>query len=293
VALLGAAPWLSSNVRHDWWSFTGPASQRVGDVATYARHLRVFVDVHLPAMLDLRVPFTLAWPLPPLLMAGVYAALLAGVAWLGWSHRGDPVSLLVVVLVAYPLIYAVSGAAWIDDEPRYVVLLAPTIALLLAWPLRTPARAFAACAAVAALSTLSLVDMAKPGYRSRADGQAQPTRYGPLVRYLDAHRVDRVFSDYWVSYTLDFLTNERIVAGQGEMGRLVERDGRLIPGPAGGSRRPAYYRDAAASPRAALVYAASNPYATTERRRLLAAGYRRERVGQFVVYLPPTVAPRR
>jgi len=289
AGLVGAIPWLSSNLRRDWWSFTGPASQNVQDFSHYVDHLRVFVDVHMLVNLDLRVPFTLDWSIPRPVAALVYLALIAGVAWLGWTRRREPISLLVVVLLVYPLIYAYSGAVWIDDEPRYVVLLTPVIALLLAWPLRTSRRAFVVCAIAVVLSANVLADMAKPAYRARADGQGQPTHYGPLLRFLDAKGIDHVISDYWVAYSIDFLSDERIVAGQGEMGQLVEQDGRLFPSAASGSRHWAYYLSGVASRRTALVYAATNQYEATERAKLLRNRYTRVPVGEFVVYLPSAV----
>ncbi len=293
MAVLGAIPWIHSNLNRDWWSLDGPGAGRVQDLHAYRVHLRVFLDVHLPVLLDLRAPFTLGWTLSFLPSLAIFAGFLFGFSWLAWTRRRESVSLLIFVVLVYPFVYALSEAVWIVDEPRYVVLLTPSIALLLAWPLQTPARATAGCAVAAALSTVVLVNMAHPDYQHRSDGAAQPTRFGPLIRYLDAHHADRVLADYWIAYPLDFLTNEKIIAAQSEMGVLVEQNGRLIP-TSSGSRHWAYYRLASASRRTAIVYAANieNVHEPELRARLLRHHYSRKQIGAFVVYLPPADSDR-
>jgi hypothetical protein len=294
MAVLGAMPWIHSNLNRDWWSLAGPGAGRVQSLHAYLVHLRVFLDVHLPVLLDLRAPFTLGWTLSFLPSLVVFGIFLSGFSWLAWTKRREPVSLLIFVVLSYPFVYALSQAVWIVDEPRYVVLLTPSIALLLAWPLQTPSKAFAGSAVAAAFSTFVLVNMAHPDYQDRSDGAAQPTHYGPLIRYLDEHHANRVLTDYWIAYPLDFLTNERIIAGQGEMGVLVEQNHRLVPSATSGSRHWAYYQLAMASPRTAIVYAATIPNAEDPklRPRFLRYHYSRERVGEFVVYLPPPDANR-
>ena len=79
-------------------------------------HLRVFVDVHMPVLLDLRVPFTLGWTVSAVPAGVLYFALLVGLVWLGWTHRRGPLSLLVAVALVYPFIYAFSEAQRLSRE---------------------------------------------------------------------------------------------------------------------------------------------------------------------------------
>jgi 4-amino-4-deoxy-L-arabinose transferase-like glycosyltransferase len=137
TAVLGAIPWVHSNLNRDWWSLGGPGAGMVQNLHAYRVHLRVFLDVHLPVLLDLRAPFTLGWTLSFLPSLAIFGVFLCGFSWLAWTRRREPVSLLIFVVLVYPFVYALSEAVWIVDEPRYVVLLTPSIALLLAWPLLT------------------------------------------------------------------------------------------------------------------------------------------------------------
>jgi hypothetical protein len=145
AALLGMAPWIVWNIGHDWSSVTHrPGSDEPMSLGSYVDHVRAYVSSLMPMNLDLRTPYTSSWPVTKPVAALIYVALLVALGVLGWRRRRRPISLLVVVMLGYPLMYAISPATWNAAEPRYALLSLPALAVLLAYPLRTIAGAWAA-----------------------------------------------------------------------------------------------------------------------------------------------------
>lgn len=225
-AVLGAAPWLVWNLRHAWMSLDTDIFAGIGD-NSYADHLRGFFNPLLPMALGLRVPYSRAWiPWRPLALA-VYAALVLGFAFLALGRRRRA-ELLVVVALAYPFLYSLSPAAFYLFEPRYLFLLSPVLALLLARALAGPARGLVGVAAVAALCVAGLRQIDVP------DPVNAPRSLRPVISVLDEHRVDRLFAAYTVAHRLGFDSDERIAAAPIEYIRHppLERRVRARPVPA-------------------------------------------------------------
>ena len=226
-------------------------------LSLYMEHVRAYVSSLTPMNLDLRTPFTSSWPIGRLLAGLVYAALLVAFAWLAWRGRRRPVSLLVVVMVGYPLMYAISPAAWNAGEPRYALLSLPALAVLLAYPLRTVPAACAGVGVAAALCALVLTRM--DNSVEVLQGGHNPRSYAPLIAELDRHRVNRVYSDYWIAYRLTFETDERIIAAHANVAGISLRDGRAIAPSPGWSRHWAYNRAVDGARRKAVVLNQGNP----------------------------------
>jgi hypothetical protein len=293
AALIGMAPWIVWNAGHQWSSVTDPpGSGEPMTLRSYVDHVRAYVSSLMPMNLGLRTPFTSGWPLGKIAAGLIYAALLIAFARLGWRRRRQPISLLVVVTIAYPLMYALSPAAWNANEPRYALLSLPALAVLLAYPLRTPARVAAGVAVAVALTGLSLTRM--DPHVEVMPGVVNPRHYGPLIAELDRNEVDRVYADYWIAYRLTFETDERIIAAQSSLNRpnLRVRQGRVMPLGQGWSRNWSYNRAVDRADRAAIVFTRADPVETDDRALLVEHGYRRHAVGPFVVYLPPDPLPR-
>lgn len=259
AAVLGALPWLVANVRHDWYSFDyAPGG------GTYLSRFRGFFTATLPMALDLRVPFALEWALGTV-VSGM--ALLGALGWVGYlvlRHR-DRLGPLVAVVVAFPFLYAASSFAWLVEEPRYLVLLTPVLALLMAEGLRRPPVAAAALAVAFALSLTGLERMEGSfRYETRTGHVDVPDDLGPLLDALDARGVRTVRADYWLAERITFESQERIVASSHRYPPFTERV------------------DASASP--ARVFVAGTPAERRSRPRLLAAGYDRIGTGGFALY---------
>lgn len=225
IALLGAvagsAPWLLWSAAHHW------ASLQANVVAadnTYGSHLRHFFNPLLPEALGLRVPYSAEWIPSRVVGIVAYAALLGGFGVLLWK-RPPRMELLLVVAVAYPFLFAVSPTSFYTGEPRYLYLLSPVLALLLAGVLATPVRQLGCLALVTALSVVALgrIDVDDPlNPRSRLD---------PLIAVLDSRHVDRVFAPYRIAYRLTFDSNERIVATPLDVVRSRSLDGSVRASP--------------------------------------------------------------
>ena len=288
AALIGMAPWLAWNAGHQWSSVTNPpGSADPMTLQSYVDHVRAYVSSLMPMNLGLRTPFTSGWPLGKPAAVVLYAALLIAFARLGWGRRRQPISLPVVVTLAYPLMYALSPAAWNAAEPRYALLSLPALAVLLAYPLRTPVRVAVGVVVAVALTGLALTRM--DAHVEVMPGVVNPRHYGPLVAELDQNNVDRVYADYWIAYRLAFETDERIIAAQSNLARrnLRVRDGRVVTSSPDWSRNWSYNRAVDESGRAALVFTRADPVEPEDRELLIEHGYRRKAVGPFVVYLPP------
>ena len=259
AAVLGALPWLVANVRHDWYSFDyAPGG------GTYFSRFRGFFTATLPMALDLRVPFALDWALGPVLSG---LLLLAVLGWVGFLvlRRRSRLGPLVPVALAFPFLYAASSFTWLVEEPRYLLLLMPVLALLLAEGLRRPSVAAVALAIAFALSFTGLARMEGSfRYETRTGHMDVPDDLGPLLDALDARGVRTVRADYWVAERITFESRERIVANSHRYPPFTERV------------------DASANP--ARVFVAGTPAELRARARLLDDGYERLEIGGFAVY---------
>ena len=283
-AIVGLSPWIASNVRHDWWSFSVPPGG-----GTYLTHFRGFVNGTLPMQLGVRVPFEQAWVGGVVVGGALLLAAYGLFAWIGARRLREPFGLLVVIAVAFPFLSALSTFTWLVDEPRYVYILSPVLALLVGSVLTTWQRALVGLSVATALTVVGLVAIGRSDqYRLRADGLYVPADFRPLIRELDRLRIDRVYADYWVAYRLAFETDERIVAAQSPQEHYRnEGNGRVIVLP-GAMRYPPYDTIVRSSPRPGhVVLRRRGDAANVDLDVLRRAGYRRSTVGDFVIWAPP------
>ena len=299
AAVAGALPWLVSNLSHDWWSFDVSSGE-----TPYPERFRGFVSATFPMALGLRIPFTSEWLLGTLATGAVYlgVVVLFLVAW--WRRRRFPAAhLLFGTVAAFPFLYALSPSTWLVDEPRYVVVLLPVLALLVAQGCATALRAAAVVAGSVVLSALVLWHLsASPAFVERADGLFVPRDFDPLVSQLETHGPTRVFAGYWIAYRTDFESRERVVAAEATLKTSARRGGRVLPSAPRTSdenRHRGYDADVRADPKAGFVFlratarSLSSPLRTRIgyevesgrlRSLLESAGYERTVVGDFVVY---------
>ncbi|MDX6397074.1 MAG: hypothetical protein QOJ43_482 [Gaiellaceae bacterium] len=259
AATLGALPWLVANIRHDWFSFAfAPGG------GTYLSRFRGFFTATLPMALDLRVPFSLDWSLGPVLSGLLLLAALAWLAYLALRRRAR-LGVLIAVAVAFPFLYAASPYTWFVDEPRYLVLLMPVLALLLAEGLRRPQVAALGVAVACALSITGLQRMEdSPRYQTRTGRVDVPDDLGPLLHALQARGDRTVVANYWVAERITFESAERIVATS--------------------HRYPKFSERVAASESPAHVFIAGSAAERRAQPRLVASGYERIPVDGFVLY---------
>jgi hypothetical protein len=264
TAVVGAAPWLAWNVRHGGNAIF-PRSV-AGSETTYGERFADLFTIVLPTWLGLRAPYTHDWLIGRTLgIAALVLALAAFAVFLVRRPRGlEP---LLVCAVAFPFLYAASSFTFLVAEPRYLVFIAPVLALLIAAAVvpRGPALAAAAFVVAGAISVAGLVQLERQG---RYAPLRVPADIGPVLTVLEEHGVDRVLANYWLAYRITFESEERIVASPSGFWRY----------------RP--YRDAVrAAPRPARVFVDGWKVEQRERDSLLSRGYRRIVTDGFVVYV--------
>src|SRR5207253_245036 len=227
--MLGSLPWWLYNAQHGW------ASLHLGrDESSKVGHLHNLVSTNLPTALGLRLPYSLAWLPDVAVAAPVYAACLLGFVYLLARRRSrlEPVLLAAIV---FPVLYLVSPYTWLGSEPRYLTLISPVLALLVAYAAVPGWRAVTVVVAAVALSVAGATIMERDELgAAHADGVVVPSDLHPLVRALETRGVRHLYANYWVAYPIDYESGERIVAAK-IGGEVVARDGRLLP--AGSSDR--------------------------------------------------------
>jgi 4-amino-4-deoxy-L-arabinose transferase-like glycosyltransferase len=261
--VLGALPWIVWNLRHDW----GSLHSQFGATESYLAHLGRFWREGIPMALGLRVPYTLGWIVPG---GAVIAALVvvAGAGSLLTRRRGA--LFLAVALVAYPLIHAFMPVAGYTGEGRYLYLLAPLLALLVAHAARNRVLVAVVFVLMAAVTVGQLSTMGD-GDSGMASNLPPPAEMGPLVRTLRAERIDAVYADYWIAYRLTFVSRETVIA----MG---------VPT----NRYAPYEAHVRRSPRSAWVYVAGSiaEQHFTAALDTMRLPYRTLRPGKWAVHIP-------
>jgi 4-amino-4-deoxy-L-arabinose transferase-like glycosyltransferase len=262
TALVGGLPWLVWNAQHDFASLEPPFGSFGDD---YLDHLRTFLFATFPAALGLRTPFSLDWVVPEAIarVASIVALLLL------WSMllRDPSRRLLGAVALVYPFVQALSPFASLNAEPRYLVLLAPVIALGLADLVgRTLTGAALAIVVLSGLSVIGIHQLNEQRPVVPPVGEMRvPADLGPALRTLERLGIDRVRAHYAIAYRITFETDERIIAS-----------------PRRRSRRPEYDEIVARDPRPAYVAVLGSP----ADRLFARPGYRRIVAGDWAVFVP-------
>ena len=282
TALLGALPWLVSNVEHDWWSFDIDSGQ-----TPYPTRLRGFFSATFPMSFGLRVPFTSEWPLGPVLSGVVYIALAVVfvVAWRRCRSTGD-----AAVLRHRPLPVPLCALALDLDRGRASLRR------------RAPARAGSARGAtrnrrlagsgrrgsrLRALGRRPVAPHVLARVLQRADGLFVPRDFSPLLAELERNGPKHVFASYWPAYRLDFESRERIVAAEARLPELAIVGGRVVPPVPKSydeSRHLEYFAVVRADPNAGFVLLRGATEDVRARPLLEQAGYRRTIVDGFAIY---------
>jgi hypothetical protein len=260
----------------------------VPDTTTYQHRLRLFFSPLLPLLLGLREDYTQKKIIPSALLTLVILAVLAGLfAWGAWRSRRRPILLLYLIAVVYPFFYAIPAETLFERDPKYLVVLAPVLVLLIAQPATTYPRALVLLVLGCAVSFVSLHRLNHYYATVPQQPPVAPRDIGPLIAVLDREHLNRVYATYWVTYRLDFDTRERIIAAQSKLERIFFENGRAAPYPNPNTRWEPYEHEVDGARRAGFVFfkaALGEALATT--RALSAHGFRRIHVGPFVVYAP-------
>jgi hypothetical protein len=160
------------------------------------------------------------------------AAIYLGLAVLfvlgAFRTRRRDVSLLYAVVAAFPFLIALSPKTFTTDT-RYVSVVMPVFALLLAQIATTRARGGVLLALALGVSVVSLHDTVREFDPVLGTGTVTPRSIRPLLSTLERLHVDHAYADYWIAYRIDFDSNERIVAVENKFDGLVAHGGDIVP----------------------------------------------------------------
>src|SRR5262249_34736650 len=162
----------------------------------------------LPMTLGLRTPFTQQLIVPSSAVVYlIYGALLALLVYGAIRSVRTPSSLLYLVMLAFPFLYAIDRrTSFITSWPQYTVVATPVVTLLVAQFATRYWRGVALLALVLALEIVSVHRMDRYYHVPQEFQPRAPRNIEPLVASLDRLGLDRVYADYWIAYLVDFKT---------------------------------------------------------------------------------------
>src|SRR5262249_28871758 len=196
----------------------------------------------------------------------------------------------LLIVLAMPVFYFVSPYTWLQTEPRYLTLVVPVFALLIAWWLTTPWRTAVGLAAALALTVAGLAELDRHDVVAfRTEGVAVPQDLQPVLRTLRDERVGYAFASYWVAWRITFESGLDIVGAKSSYLQPLGRRGRVYPGDHLNDLGfdPTYYRRAIRHRDAAHVFVLGGNVEPRVAPLLRRNGYRRVVRGGFSVWLPP------
>jgi hypothetical protein len=200
LGIVGALPWIVFNLRHDFASFDQPAGP---PPSTYAQRLSGFFDSLLPRELGLRHQFFGNWYLAPLSVVA-YFVVLGSAVW-ALRHWHGAKTILLATGLAFPLLFAYPNASILNGEPRYGITLLPVLAVVAGYLVaKLPRPTIAAPAVLIVASLVSLVSLQRVVATTSPGEVLRPPPTGELWDYLDRTSVDRVYTDHWIGYRLEW-----------------------------------------------------------------------------------------
>lgn len=242
-ALVGAAPWLRSNLIHRWASLHFAPQPAVA--GGYWGRLHGFFRLALPETLSLRASYSGDWVLGAVGKLAYVVLLAAFGIWLAVTlkHSFQPGAtglaraplLVALVAVAYPFLFAASPFSWYVDFPRYLLFLAPAVAILLglaaarSW-LWLPVVAIAGLLTVTGVGVLNASGLARP----HAPDARVPANLAALQGLLSRYRIHDAYADYWLAYRTTFQTGETTLVDPTFVVRdpVIDAEVRASPDPA-------------------------------------------------------------
>jgi hypothetical protein len=254
--LLGALPWIAWNVLVPLGSFRDNFSVRPASglraLAGNARYLVAYALPELVSSVDpenginppsrvaslLRVPVLVIWAAAALFaLSRATRALVARVRERKAEFPPEvPLLLVALTVCAFAVL---SGAGQMRGlTVRYVLPAFPVLPAALALAVAAAARTARSSAGLGALAVSAVLAFNVsayflPGTEARRLWERKRQADERLIAFLDAHRIDAVFGDYWAAYPVNFLSKERIRAVPIQRGAdFYEFEKGLAAGPA-------------------------------------------------------------
>ena len=293
LAVLGALPWIVWNASNGWESLKMP------DYGDRTLSLRLLASPVLPMVTGLRAPLSAELLVPKALTFLIYVALLGLFVYGAVRTHHRNVWILYVVTAVFPFVYMLSPKT-VYGAPRFLIVLTPVFALLLAQVATSFPRATALLALVFVVSVVNLYRMERwfddvPGKTTHTKGvgprhiaQWVPRDLSPLTETLDRLGLDHVYADYWLAFRLSFDTRERIIAAEHDLTGVRFDGEQAVPLPQEHTRSRSY-EQAVERARHGFIFYEETIDTVAILPRLERYGYGRHPVATFVVYAPPGV----
>jgi hypothetical protein len=283
-AVVGALPWLLGNLRRDWYSLHPGANE-----GPWTNHVHNLVVSTLPEALGLRLAWSYEWVGGVAVGLPVYALAVGGFGWLLMRHPSRLTPLLLIVLT-FPVFYIVSPYTWLQTEPRYLTLVMPVFALLIASAMTTAWRTAAILTVVVAISIGGMIELDRHHVVAfSTEGTAVPASITPVLDTLRAHHLSYAFASYWIAWRIAFESDEKIIGAKASWAHPYIRNGRVQPGDPANDRGfdSRYYSRADRQRQVGHVFVLGGNAEPRVRPLLRRAGYRRIVTGGFSVWIPP------
>ncbi|NDJ62475.1 MAG: glycosyltransferase family 39 protein [Chloroflexi bacterium] len=301
--VIGSAPWWVFNFQNDFAALSfliggAESSEFAGtDIAAPPLLDRLFglVFLGLPTLIGLRFPWHPAYVLPALGVIVVAIYLIALWRFVRVRPADSPLKPdarpLLLALTGLHLLIFVASRFSSDPTGRYFVPLALPAALLIAAWAAAQRRRLVQVGIVAVVIGYQLAGVATavintpPGLTTQfnLDTHIPNDHDAALIEFLEAHDLTRGYTNYWVSFRIAFLSDERV-----QYAATLPYLRTLTYTPRD-NRYPAYLEAADQAARVGYVVY-TTPETTAVRDRLEAmfaaqgATYTREQIGPYVVY---------
>jgi Dolichyl-phosphate-mannose-protein mannosyltransferase len=175
------------------------------DLAGISAAVSPFVRQILPIVIGLRSPATGWLGVPSWLGLSLVFAIVASFVAL----REQPFTpLFHFLLVMTPLVFLLSGAFVDAQSYRYLMPVSGALAVVLALGVWRTFRWSRVAGTMSLAMILTLFGLEQRAWYLELEPDAQSAA---IINCLDRNGVRTAFGDYWLSYKLTFLTNERIV----------------------------------------------------------------------------------
>ena len=299
--LIGASAWWIYALTHiDTFGFLlhGPGSTSTSVLSALPLHLLVLVVFNLPALIGLRPSWAIEWILLPVgvVVAGLYTASIYSIVRRLRSSgiMVDQRLMLLTLLSGVGLLIIVFLVSPFGEDPsgRYLLPLYPICAVVMGiWLERIHrSRPRLEVLSLILLGVITFYNLwGNIWYLSHGPGlttQFSPVTHIPnehdseLIDFLDSIHATRGYSNYWVTFRIAFLTDERILLSP----RLPYKED--LSYSSGDDRYPAYTSEVRKADR--VVYVTSNlePLNVLLRRqfKMNKVDFQEKQIGPYTVF---------
>lgn len=201
--LAASSAWTYANVNSGFASLQSPDWAAH---STYASRLGFFFETGLPFSLGLRHTWNARWygsATLGRLLFGIGIVIVASALVLAVRRIRSNASILVLLVVAAPLVYAWFPPTWRLNEGRYLYFFASLLPLLVAEVMQYRVGEVVVLGFVAVTAFAFIRD-----YGTTPQGPSVK----PIVQALEANGYHTAIAQYWIAYNITYASGERIIA---------------------------------------------------------------------------------